>query len=63
MSVLNGKGSGSNPLAATADWNLAIQPAGVVLVSDGYGNVAGSGVLLSTLETQSFATDTDCGTF
>ena len=62
MSILNGKGSGSNPLAATADWNLAIQPAGVVLVSDGYGNVAGSGVFLTALE-QGLATDTDCGTF
>ena len=49
MSTLNGQGSGDNPLAATADWNLKIQPAGVVLVADGFGNVAGSGVQLDSL--------------
>jgi hypothetical protein len=49
MSTLNGQGSGDNPLAATADWNLKIQSAGVVLVADGFGNVAGSGVQLSAL--------------
>jgi hypothetical protein len=63
MSLLNGQGSGSNPIAATADYNLRYQVAGTVLVADGFGNVAGSGVQLSSLTTSSFPAVEDCGTF
>jgi hypothetical protein len=63
MSTLNGEGSGSNPIAATADWNLRFQPAGVVLVADGFGNVAGSGIQLSSLTSPPSVTLQDCGTF
>jgi hypothetical protein len=49
MSTLNGKGSGTNPIAATANWDLGWQPENTVLVADGFGNVAGSGVQLASL--------------
>ena len=49
MSELDGKGSGSSPVAATADWNLRFQTLGTLLVGDGYGNVAGSGINLKSI--------------
>jgi len=60
---LNGFGSGNNPLAATADWDLRLALNNEVLIGDGYGNVARSGVLLSSLETTSQQSRQDCGTF
>src|ERR1039458_6826534 len=49
MSTTNGKGSGSNPMAATADYNLPWAPKNTVLVADGFGNVASSEIPISTL--------------
>ena len=60
MTTLNGKGSGTNPIAATADWNLGWAPLNTVLVADGFGNVASSEIPISSLGTPSHQ---DCGTF
>jgi hypothetical protein len=63
MSTLNGQGSGTNPIAATADWNLHFQSEGVVLIADGFGNVAGSGIQLNSIISSAAPTLQDCGTF
>jgi Protein of unknown function (DUF2793) len=42
-------GSGDVAVAATADPNLATAPIGDVVITDGFGNVEDSGVLLSSL--------------
>lgn len=64
MSVkLNGLGSGDNPLAATANYNLGWAPANTVLIADGYGNVASSEILLESLSTPALPEAIDAGTY
>lgn len=60
---LNGLGSGDNPLAATANYNLGWAPENTVLIADGYGNVASSEILIESLMVPSAPTLEDCGTF
>ena len=63
MAISNGETSGSNPLAASANWNLSWASGGMVLISDGFGNVASSYVPLSSLEGGTAERNQDCGTF
>lgn len=56
MSELNGKGSGTSPTAATANWDLGWQPPGNLIIADGFGNVAGMNLNIQQVKVEISAT-------